>query len=171
VLANVAWELRGPPFSTREELVAAVRQYHRQLEAQERWVDKWRTETAACRVIAPGSPARRVCSWLPDALCARWPPERIALWASRAQIGFAADGGESTLTLTAPDGERFSAAELLFQLHNGVVGRLAADAPRFFEGLSLAAEPGEATGAGPRYRLQVGRDVARVPFAPREAIP
>ena len=171
ILANVAWELGGPPFSTREELVAAVRQYHQALKAQERWVDKWRTEAAACRVIAPGSPASRVCSWLPDALYARWPPERIALWAARAQIGFDEGGRESMVTLAAPDGERFSAAELLFQLHNSVAGRLAAGAPRFFEGLSLAAVPGWATGAVPFYRLQVGRDVARVPFAPLEAIP
>jgi len=81
VLEDVAWELRGPPFATREELVAAVRQYHHALRAEERWIDKWRTETAACRVIAPGSPACRVCSWDADAFHARWPPERIALWA------------------------------------------------------------------------------------------
>lgn len=165
LLDDVTWELGGPPFATAEGLVAAVQEHHVRLRAAARWVDRWRTERAACLTPSPDSVQRQVCSWHPEALFTPWPPERVALWAPRAVVRFSRGGGEAELVLEAEDGRRFTVAELLLKLHNGLAGGLAEGDARVFEGLRLEGET-EGASPSPVYGLLLAADVRRVGVPP-----
>lgn len=164
LFGDVAWTFAGPPFPARDEFVAAVRRWHAELAGRRRWIERWRTPRAACHTMAPDSPALGITSWLPDALSCRWPPERVVLRSPRVRIRREHD--PSVLTLTADDGARFTAAELLHKLHAAVTPTLPPDAPRVFLELLLDADGDRES--GPLYTLRLAHDIPRLggPAAP-----
>lgn len=158
LLDDVAWTFEGPPIAARDEFVAAVRRWHAELAGRRHWIERWRGPRAACHTMAPDSPALHITSWLPDALSRRWPPERVVLRSPRVRIRREHDA--SITTLTADDGARFTAAELLHKLHAAVTPTLPPDAPRVFLELRLDADGDRAS--GPLYTLRLAHDIPRL---------
>ena len=69
-----------------------------------------------------------------------WQPEEVVLACKEVTVQYAyweeEDETEEDFRLTA-DGDGFTAGELLFKIHNRVVGHLENEDHHFFEGLSL----------------------------------
>jgi hypothetical protein len=87
-----------------------------------------------------------------------WRPNEAVLNAARVRIVPDADwwagDDEPVANLTADDGRAFTAGELLFKVHNAFVAGLREAGHQFFEGFSLAADPG--AGEPPLYVVELG---------------
>jgi hypothetical protein len=87
-----------------------------------------------------------------------WSPDEIVIPCPRIRVAYVCWRGEEQLgpvvQLTSDDGEAFSAGELLFKVHNAVVGPLEGDNHCFFEGLTLHSPPSR--GKPPVYVLMQG---------------
>jgi hypothetical protein len=87
-----------------------------------------------------------------------WSPDEIVIPCPQIRVVYVYWRGEEQLDgmvpLVSDDGEGFSAGELLFKLHNAVVGPLAGDNHCFFEGLTLHSH--QAEGKPPLYVLMQG---------------
>jgi hypothetical protein len=88
-------------------------------------------------------------TWFPDEIVI--PSQKIRVvymyWQDEKQL-------DGLVELTRDGGEGFTAGELLFKLHNAVVGPLREDNHCFFEGLSLHSH--QAPEAAPLYVLHQG---------------
>lgn len=86
----------------------------------------------------------------------RWPADAVVLRAPRARVSpdcCNTDWDEQpVVTLTADDGEAFTAGELLWKVHNAFTDQLGDH--HFFEGLNLADE--QAAGKPPLYDIGLG---------------
>jgi hypothetical protein len=96
-----------------------------------------------------------------------WEPDEIVLVCPRVRITcdcyWEDDEGERVLELTSDNGTSFTAGELLFKVHHGLlephkVGNSVVHSElgdhHFFEGLSLEGQPAE--GETPRYEIDLG---------------
>jgi hypothetical protein len=87
-----------------------------------------------------------------------WQPAEIVLHTARMRItpdvGWYLSDEHPTLELTADDGVRFTAGELLFKVHNAFVVDLREMDHKFFEGFTLADEQDAAK--PPLYNLDLG---------------
>ena len=87
-----------------------------------------------------------------------WAPQTVVLPCPRVRVAFmywqGDDQLDGLLELVSDDGAGFTALELLFKIHNAVVGPLQGDNHCFFEGLGLHSN--QAAGKPPLYVLGQG---------------
>ncbi len=85
-----------------------------------------------------------------------WEPDRVVLPVPRVLVTYpsASDTGEETIELVSENGEYFTADDLLFKIHNAIVGDVGNLDHHFFEGLHLNSLP--VAGNPPLYQLWLG---------------
>jgi hypothetical protein len=88
-----------------------------------------------------------------------WKPASVVLPVTLVLVSYnycaGDDQEQDTLALTSANGQNFTAVDLLFQIHNGVVDRLQGSDHHFFEGLRLNSAPPPAI-SPPLYVLNLG---------------
>ncbi len=91
------------------------------------------------------------CPWRPDDILP-CPQLKVSYWGvvNPGDVEYT----QCTAELTSDNGEYFTAAELLFKVHNAVVHHLRDADHQFFEGLSLSR--GRGRGGTPMYEMQQG---------------
>lgn len=87
-----------------------------------------------------------------------WRPSSLAIRSPRIKVEFFCDGPEGGVSwheieLGSEDGASFTAGELLFKLHNGIIERVRGNGHRYFEGLELR---GVTESGVPVYDLRLG---------------
>jgi hypothetical protein len=126
LMRNVLWAFSGPTYDTLESFVAEV----------------WRYQEAVLEVVTPEQ---------------RWRCDELVLPVSRVRVGYLCWRGarqvEPVVTITGA-GPGLTAGELLWKVHNAVVGDLRELDHKFFEGLTLGHRGSAAE--GPRYHLSLG---------------
>lgn len=130
LLRGVGWDFGGQEvYDDRGTFEEAVRRHHEGI--------KW--------AAAVGSAGL----WVPEKVVLRWP--RVLIGYNLIPAG--EDEEEDQLVDLAADGEVYTAGELLFKLHNGVVGHLHDRQHHRFEGLTflMSTEEGD-----PLYLLRQG---------------
>ncbi len=97
-----------------------------------------------------------VNEWLGETPASGWRPDEVILGVPRVLVTYpnASDMGEETVELVSGNGECFTAADLLFQLHNAIVDDVGDLDHHFFEGLKLNSLP--VAGSPPLYLLSLG---------------
>jgi hypothetical protein len=127
LMEDTLWSFTGPRFRSQARLEAAVRQYHRRLEAEDRWQ--------------------------PDTLVLACPRVRIRpdFWDDLLPE----EAEDLIVEVVADDPSGFTAGELLFKVHNVFLKRFAelAGDYTFFEGFHLIEAP---QGAAPLYDIRLG---------------
>lgn len=87
-----------------------------------------------------------------------WQPKQVVLPLPQVRIAYthAHDGEvvDEVVDLVSSNGRDFTAADLLWQLHNAVVADLRKDDHRYFQGLLLNTGP--VAGAPPVYKIWLG---------------
>jgi hypothetical protein len=126
VMPNVLWAFSREPYDTLESFVAEVWRYHES-------------------ILEAVTPERR------------WRSDELVLPASRVRVSYLCWRGarqvEPVVAIAGP-GPGLTAGELLWRVHNAVVGDLRALDHKFFEGLTLGHRGSAAE--GPLYHLSLG---------------
>lgn len=128
VLADIYWAFRGDTYSSLDEFENSVADYHKALNMQVNW------HPAETVIEKPRVRVSYMC-WKVD---------------DQSEDD---DQVDMVVDLAADNGQSFSAAELLFKLHNAVVNNLRDDDHQFFEGLRLLSPEKDTP---PTYSMHLG---------------
>lgn len=87
-----------------------------------------------------------------------WRPDEVLLRCPRARVTveYWDDPGELIADLTADGGAEFTAAELLFKIHNAFAPQLSQGDHHFFEGLTLVKRRNADPNEPPVYEVMTG---------------